>query len=86
MGQKDVSRSVFRVWEDLLFTSLRGRPGALGSNTSSSLGTLADTVMDFGDNDLLVAGVAENLLSLRYLDINMAKTSAMLDTLGSIDW
>lgn len=99
-GQKDVTTSAFKLWEDLLFTrrsngfspfhlpsastsSAAGSGG--GSAQSRRLAGLCAAAHDFGDSELLLAGVAENLLSCRYLDINMAKTSKMLDTLQQAD-
>lgn len=44
-----------------------------------------DAVADFGDHDLVAAGLHENFRAARYLDTHMARTAAILDHLADGD-
>lgn len=84
-----MSKSVFKVWDDLLFTTLRGLHGPSSSSAAATAAggargasAASSSLQSFqGDLELVVSGVQENLLRLRYLDVNMAKTSRLADVL-----
>jgi hypothetical protein len=44
-----------------------------------------DAVSDFGDTELVMAGLHENFHAARYLDTHMARTAAVLEHLAQAD-
>lgn len=97
IAAKDMTRSAFDIWTSLLSTGNHGTgrggsrnkrtadgSGAMG-NGSIGLEELCSRVHDFGDMDLVVAGVHENVPSLRFLDVNMSRTSRIAECMAGVD-
>ncbi|GFR50395.1 hypothetical protein Agub_g12611, partial [Astrephomene gubernaculifera] len=49
------------------------------------LGELCNRLQDFGDYDLLLSGLHENLPRVRFMDINLSRTAAAAEVLGQAD-
>ncbi|CAK0735135.1 hypothetical protein CVIRNUC_000533 [Coccomyxa viridis] len=84
-GQKDISKSAFAMWQQLFHD--KGRARSVGASTGSKALDVEryDAVADFGDHDLVAAGLHENFRAARYLDTHMARTAAILDHLADGD-
>ncbi|RMZ52707.1 hypothetical protein APUTEX25_000826 [Auxenochlorella protothecoides] len=86
LGQKDVTKGAFTVWQDLLQhkppAAIAGRASEAPAARQSRLLTL---LQDFGEHDLVLSGVHENLLSLRYFDLACSRTAWALFALCDAD-
>ncbi|KAL4457647.1 hypothetical protein ABPG75_012512 [Micractinium tetrahymenae] len=86
VGQKDMTKGAFQVWTELL--QKRKAPGIIGKageNEAQRAQRLYDLLQDFGESDLVLGGVHENLLGLRYFDMALQRTTSALNCLGDAD-
>jgi hypothetical protein len=66
---------------------LQMAPGQKASSQceQSEAESLYNSLADFGDHELVLSGLHENLTRARYLDTHMARTAAVLDHLAQAD-
>ena len=66
---------------------LQGTRPSVGSSSGGKALDVAryDAVSDFGDTELVIAGLHENFHAARYLDTHMARTAAVLEHLAQAD-
>ncbi|BDA40633.1 Chromosome transmission fidelity protein 18 homolog [Coccomyxa sp. Obi] len=83
-AQKDMVKSAFGVWQDLFTDKAAAGPGP-SSRTDGSCERLYNALADFGDSQLVLAGLQENFPHARYLDTHMARTAAITDHLADGD-
>ncbi|KAK9810822.1 hypothetical protein WJX73_010031 [Symbiochloris irregularis] len=79
VGQKDLTRSAFSLWQRLLTAPGPRQP------MPSPTGILYDHLLDFGDLDLMCQGVLEHAYHLRYMDVHMHMSALMADRLADAD-
>ncbi|GAB4820762.1 hypothetical protein N2152v2_007808 [Parachlorella kessleri] len=99
VGQKDMTKGAFAVWQDLLqkkasvehqgiLAWLEMQRAGIGSRMESDAergARLFGSLMDFGEHDLVLSGLHENVLSLRYFDVGLSRTTALLGHLADAD-
>ncbi|MBA0712626.1 hypothetical protein Golax_011713, partial [Gossypium laxum] len=88
VGRKDVSKSAFDIWREIFHKRRTKRDRK--SNTSSGSGYgefdfLHALITNRGDYDVILDGIHENILQLRYHDPVMHKTVKCLNSLGISD-
>ncbi|CAA0808375.1 P-loop containing nucleoside triphosphate hydrolases superfamily protein, partial [Striga hermonthica] len=84
VGQKDASKSAFDIWKEIFQkrTKKQGRKcSECGSSMSKEFEFLYSMISNRGDYDLILDGIHENILQLRYVDPMMQKTVQCLDSL-----
>ena len=83
IGQKDVTKGAFTVWNELLHrTKKRGR---VRESESERAMRLYGVLEDFGSHELVMMGMFENLPGLRYFDIGLSTTASLLEQLAVAD-
>ncbi|EFJ48480.1 hypothetical protein VOLCADRAFT_104663, partial [Volvox carteri f. nagariensis] len=91
IASKDTTQSAMDMWTLLLSTSAAGRRrggGAGGMAPGSAAGRLTELcnrLQDFGDYDLVLNGLHENLPRVRFMDINLSRTAEVEATIGLAD-
>ncbi|PIN00712.1 hypothetical protein CDL12_26782 [Handroanthus impetiginosus] len=84
VGRKDATKSAFDVWKEI-FQKRRGKRARKSNNSDGSMSNdfefLYSMISNRGDYDLLLDGIHENMLQLRYVDPMMEKTVQCLDNL-----
>ncbi|GER42432.1 chromosome transmission fidelity factor, partial [Striga asiatica] len=84
VGQKDASKSAFDIWKEI-FQNRKKKQGRKcsewGSSMSKEFEFLYSMISNRGDYDLILDGIHENILQLRYVDPMMQKTVQCLDSL-----
>lgn len=55
LGQKDISRSSFEIWHELTFSGPRSKLLRAGLSDGERHKALFNTLMDFGEHDLVSA-------------------------------
>ncbi|KAI3459626.1 hypothetical protein Pfo_016289 [Paulownia fortunei] len=84
VGRKDASRSAFDIWKEI-FQKRKGKQARKSNNSGSSMSKefefLYSMISNRGDYDLIMDGIHENILQLRYVDPVMQKTVQCLDNL-----
>ncbi|KXZ54843.1 hypothetical protein GPECTOR_4g915 [Gonium pectorale] len=91
IASKDTTQSAMDVWGALLSTGGGGagaaarRRTAVARATGGELGELCNRLMDFGDYDLVLSGLHENLPRVRFMDVNLSRTAAALEAIASAD-
>ncbi|GAA0156401.1 hydrolase [Lithospermum erythrorhizon] len=88
VGRKDTSKSAFDVWKEIFQKrkSKQSRKSNCGpSGVFSDFEFLHTLISSCGDYDLILDGVHENMLQLRYHDPLMQKTVQCADGLGISD-
>ncbi|PRW55958.1 chromosome transmission fidelity 18-like protein [Chlorella sorokiniana] len=86
VGQKDMTKGAFQVWTELL--QKKKAPGIIGraaETDAQRAARLYGMLQDFGEVDLVLGGVHENVLGLRYFDMALQRTTAVLNHLGDAD-
>ncbi|EFN58850.1 hypothetical protein CHLNCDRAFT_50360 [Chlorella variabilis] len=86
VGHKDMTKGAFAVWTELL--QKKKSPGIIGrmaEGEAQRVARLYGALQDFGEGDLVVGGMHENVLGLRYFDMALQRTSAVLNQLGDAD-
>ncbi|KAL2507137.1 P-loop containing nucleoside triphosphate hydrolase superfamily protein [Forsythia ovata] len=88
VGRKDSSKSAFDIWKEI-FQKRKGKharkSNISGSCMSNEFEFLHSLISNRGDYDLILDGIHENILQLRYVDPLMQKTVKCLDSLGVSD-
>ncbi|CAL8467057.1 g6593 [Coccomyxa elongata] len=84
-AQKDMVKSAFGVWQDLFTDKAATGPGLSARTSGGSCERLYNALADFGDHQLVLAGLQENFPHARYLDTHMARTAAVADHLADGD-
>lgn len=86
VGQKDMTKGAYQVWGELLQrkkgASIIGR---VAENDAQRCSRLYNMLMDFGDTELVLAGVQESLPGLRFFDVGLHRTSQVLGLLEDAD-
>ncbi|XAR62771.1 hypothetical protein NMG60_11017642 [Bertholletia excelsa] len=88
VGRKDSSKSVFDIWREMFQKRKSKRERKFGNDSnsvSSEFEFLHSLISNRGDYDLILDGVHENILQLRYHDPAMQKTVKCLQGLGDSD-
>ncbi|KAK6145853.1 hypothetical protein DH2020_019722 [Rehmannia glutinosa] len=84
VGRKDASRSAFDIWKEI-FQKRKKKQARKSNNSGSSMSKdfefLYSMISNRGDYDLILDGIHENILQLRYVDPMMQKTVQCLDSL-----
>ncbi|KAL0433049.1 UNVERIFIED_CONTAM: Chromosome transmission fidelity protein 18 [Sesamum latifolium] len=84
VGRKDTSKSAFDIWKEI-FHKRKGKRARKANNSVSSMSKdfefLYSMISNRGDYDLILDGIHENILQLRYVDPVMQKTVQCLDNL-----
>ncbi|KAK6145830.1 hypothetical protein DH2020_019699 [Rehmannia glutinosa] len=77
VGRKDASRSAFDIWKEI-FQKRKKKQARKSNNSGSSMSKdfefLYSMISNRGDYDLILDGIHENILQLRYVDPMMRKT------------
>eukprot|EP00892_Ulva_mutabilis_P008222 jgi/Ulvmu1/5772/UM025_0026.1 len=73
VGEKDMTAAPFEVWEQLLTTR---RPRG---------DDMLRCLMAFGEHDLIMRGVHENMLDLPYMDQDLERSASMANWLSDFD-
>ncbi len=60
-------------------------PQSTSAAAQAEFDRLYGSLADFGDHELVLAGLHENFAAARYLDTHMARTAAILDQLSQVD-
>eukprot|EP00889_Picochlorum_renovo_P000152 jgi/Picre1/27182/NNA_000151.t1 len=85
-GQKDITIGAFRLWKDLLHQ--KKGPAVIGQvpeSESQRCSRLFNTILDFGDHDLVIGGFYESLPSIIHFDMALLRTSTVLDNMQMAD-
>ncbi|KAL4857961.1 Chromosome transmission fidelity protein 18 [Chlorella vulgaris] len=77
IGQKDMTKGAFAKSPAVI--------GKLAESEAQRVGRLYDGLQDFGEHELVMGGLQENVLSLRYFDMALQRTCAVLDHLSDAD-
>ncbi|GLC41596.1 hypothetical protein PLESTM_001218500 [Pleodorina starrii] len=92
IASKDTTQSAMDMWTLLLSTHStaggrkRGPAGGLAAGgAAGQLGELCNRLQDFGDYDLVLNGLHENLPRVRFMDVNLNRTSEVEEALGAAD-
>ncbi|XP_047096259.1 chromosome transmission fidelity protein 18 homolog [Lolium rigidum] len=87
IGRKDMSKSIFDVWKQVLQKKKPKRAEMADSHVSGDkdIGSLFSLISNRGDYDVTMDGIHENLLRLSYHDPMLQKTVKCLDVLGVSD-
>ena len=86
LGQKDQNKGAFQVWTELLQRKrTTGLIGGISENDAQRSSRLYDTLLDFGESDLVLNGILESLPSLKYFDMALSRTSQVLNFLQDAD-
>ncbi|GAX73943.1 hypothetical protein CEUSTIGMA_g1393.t1 [Chlamydomonas eustigma] len=94
IGAKDATKGAFSLWNYLLQARSSHRSsvaavgrcgGGGGSGAGMRMMSLWDSLNMFGEQELVLNGLFENLHSVRFIDINFKKTSSMADRLSEAD-
>ncbi|XP_038981046.1 chromosome transmission fidelity protein 18 homolog [Phoenix dactylifera] len=87
IGQKDMSRSVFDVWKEILQKRKlkHERKSTSGCSGHGDFDYLYSLISNRGEYELTMDGIYENFLHLSYHDPLMQKTVQCLDVLGVSD-
>ncbi|KAK4421722.1 Chromosome transmission fidelity protein 18 [Sesamum alatum] len=85
VGRKDTSKSAFDIWKEI-FHKRKGKRArksynSVSSSMSKDFEFLYSMISNRGDYDLILDGIHENILQLRYVDPVMQKTVQCLDNL-----
>ncbi|KAK9821413.1 hypothetical protein WJX81_000979 [Elliptochloris bilobata] len=80
-GHKDMTASAFGLWHDLF----SDRRGGRGRAAVTAPNRLHDALADFGDAELVLAGLHENFHRARFLDTHFRRAAGVLETLGDAD-
>jgi len=85
-GQKDMTKGAFQVWGELL-QKKKGASiiGKVNENDAQRSTRLYNMLLDFGDSELVLAGVHESLPGLRFFDIGLQRTTQVLSNLEDAD-
>ncbi|KAK9916711.1 hypothetical protein WJX75_006133 [Coccomyxa subellipsoidea] len=83
-AQKDIVKSAFGIWQDLFTDKVPAGPQS-SSRAGGGFERLYSALGDFGDHQLVLAGLQENFPAARYLDSHMARTAAVADALADGD-
>ncbi|KAK9868710.1 hypothetical protein WJX84_007857 [Apatococcus fuscideae] len=83
IGQKDATQSAFKLWQRLLCT--QGKDAAVVSGRLQDASLLMGVLQDFGDSDLLLAGLHEFMEGSAFTDIAMRRTAEMARHLQDAD-
>ncbi|KZV29873.1 chromosome transmission fidelity protein 18 [Dorcoceras hygrometricum] len=84
VGRKDVSKSAFDVWKEIFHKKKEKRShksNYSGNNISKDFDFLYSLISNRGDHELILDGIHENILLLRFIDPVMRKTVKCLDNL-----
>ncbi|XP_073148713.1 uncharacterized protein [Henckelia pumila] len=83
VGRKDVSKSAFDVWKEIFHKKKekRSQKSNYSVNITKDFDFLYSLVSNRGDYELILDGIHENILLLRYIDPVMQKTVKCLDNL-----
>ncbi|KAL3639772.1 hypothetical protein CASFOL_014740 [Castilleja foliolosa] len=84
VGRKDTSKSAFEIWKEIFQRRKKKqarKSNNLGSSMSKEFDFLYSMISSRGDYDLILDGIHENILQLRYVDPVMHKTVQCLDSL-----
>ncbi|KAL1151820.1 hypothetical protein V6Z11_A09G067700 [Gossypium hirsutum] len=87
VGRKDVSKSAFDIWREI-FHKRTKRDRKSNTSSGSSYGEfdfLHALISNRGDYDVILDGIHENILQLRFHDPVMHKTVKCLNSLGISD-
>lgn len=92
-GLKDERQDAFQVWRECLSSKHAAESYKKNKSTldgskrkDSKLGIYVfNRISEFGDNDLMLSGIRENFLSLRYTDPNFTKTSAATEWVSFVN-
>lgn len=88
VGRKDIKRSAFDVWKEIFQKRKMKQERNSYANCGSSPGDfdfLHSLITNCGDYDVILDGIHENFLQLRYHDPVMQKTVKCLNSLGVSD-
>ncbi|KAA3455738.1 chromosome transmission fidelity protein 18-like protein [Gossypium australe] len=88
VGRKDVSKSAFDIWREIFHKRRTKRDRKSNTSSGSSYGEfdfLHALISNRGDYDVILDGIHENILQLRYHDPVMHKTVKCLNSLGISD-
>eukprot|EP00891_Asterochloris_glomerata_P002587 jgi/Astpho2/2587/Aster-04292 len=83
VGQKDVSKGAFAIWQELLVSKVPS--GRTAASPAAQLQQRLGMLQDFGDSELVMAGLHENVYRTRYMDTQLRRTAAIADLLGASD-
>ncbi|KAK2076248.1 hypothetical protein QBZ16_001180 [Prototheca wickerhamii] len=83
LGKKDVNRSAFDIWQDLLFT--RTPTGRAGERPQARTMRLFSLLQDYGEHELVAGGLFENLPGLHFYDMACARTAKAAEALAEAD-
>lgn len=88
VGRKDMSKSIFDVWKQVLQKKKLKRAEMADSNVNGDkdIGSLFSLISNRGDYDVTMDGIHENFLKLSYHDPMLHKTVKCLDVLGVSDY
>ncbi|XP_031113433.1 chromosome transmission fidelity protein 18 homolog [Ipomoea triloba] len=88
VGKKDASKSAFDIWKEI-FQKRKAKREKKYNNSfqcmSNDFESLHSLISNRGDFDLILDGIHENILQLRYNDPVMQKSAKSLDILGDSD-
>ncbi|GLI67361.1 hypothetical protein VaNZ11_011539 [Volvox africanus] len=91
IASKDTTQSAMDMWTLLLSTGSSGRKRGGGGYLSgagtapSQLREVCNRLQDFGDYDLVLSGLHENLPRVRFMDINLNRTAEVEEAMGLAD-
>uniref|UniRef100_A0A7N0VLK2 AAA+ ATPase domain-containing protein n=1 Tax=Kalanchoe fedtschenkoi TaxID=63787 RepID=A0A7N0VLK2_KALFE len=88
VGRKDMSKSVFDIWREVFQKRKEKRGGKHDGSHGRMLNgvdTMHSLLASRGDYELIMDGIHENMLHLRYHDPGMQKTVKCLNGLGVSD-
>ena len=87
LGQKDQTKGAFQIWTELLQQKKSNGsvfPG-IAENKSQRCERLYDSLLDFGESDLVLMGLQESLPSLKFFDMALSRTSQVLESFQDAD-
>jgi len=89
IGQKDVTKGAFSMWNELM---QRKKPqGTISSikkqaeSESERVDRLYSSLQDFGEFDLVIYGLQENMQNMHYFDMALTRTCKLVDHLADAD-
>ena len=86
VGQKDMTKGAFQVWGELLQQKKSANIiGRVAETDAQRYSRLYNTLLDFGDTELILCGVQESLPGLRFFDIGLHRTNQVLSLLEDAD-
>lgn len=89
IGQKDVTKGAFAMWNELM--QRKKQQGTMSSikkqaeSESERVDRLYSSLQDFGEYDLVLYGLQENMQNMRYFDMALTRTCKLVDHLADAD-